>query len=190
MPPSSRPWRRRASAGPPPMRPSSPCSWTATTWCARSRQLIPTILGKIINDMLSKSFPELLDPNFTAAMELRLDEVEEGKSDWQTMIREFYGPFQSKVNSVARDPGIGEGRHGREDRRGLRDLRQAHGEEAGPLRFLPRLHGFSRVQEHQAGAAGSLSRARAAAGRSWRASASAAGAGSSTAARTIPRATS
>jgi DNA topoisomerase-1 len=67
----------------------------------KSRQLIPTVLGKIINDMLSKSFPELLDPSFTAAMELRLDEVEEGKSDWQTMIREFYGPFEEKVNSVA-----------------------------------------------------------------------------------------
>jgi DNA topoisomerase I len=67
----------------------------------KSRQLIPTILGKIINDMLSKSFPELLDPNFTAAMELRLDEVEEGRSDWNTMIREFYGPFQKKVAAVA-----------------------------------------------------------------------------------------
>ena len=66
----------------------------------KSRQLIPTILGKIINDMLSKSFPKLLDPNFTAAMELQLDQVEEGKSDWQTMIRDFYGPFQGLVASV------------------------------------------------------------------------------------------
>jgi len=66
----------------------------------KSRQLIPTILGKIINEMLSKSFPELLDPSFTAAMELQLDEVEEGKSDWQTMIRDFFGPFQGKVTSV------------------------------------------------------------------------------------------
>jgi len=66
----------------------------------KSRQLIPTVLGKLINDMLSKSFPELLDPNFTAAMELRLDEVEEGRSDWQTMIREFFGPFQGQVSSV------------------------------------------------------------------------------------------
>ncbi len=66
----------------------------------KARQLMPTILGKIINDMLSKSFPELLDPSFTAAMELQLDEVEEGKSDWQTMIRDFYGPFQGKVASV------------------------------------------------------------------------------------------
>jgi DNA topoisomerase I len=66
----------------------------------KSRQLIPTMLGKIINDMLSKSFPELLDPNFTAAMELRLDQVEEGTTDWQTMIRDFYEPFRGKVASV------------------------------------------------------------------------------------------
>ena len=66
----------------------------------KARQLIPTVLGKIINDMLSKSFPELLDPSFTAAMEEKLDEVEEGKTDWQSMIREFYGPFSGKVDAV------------------------------------------------------------------------------------------
>jgi DNA topoisomerase-1 len=33
-------------------------------------------------------------------MELKLDAVEEGKSDGQTMIRDFYGPFQGKVTSV------------------------------------------------------------------------------------------
>ncbi len=66
----------------------------------KSRQLIPTVLGKIINDLLTRSFPELLDPNFTAAMEEKLDEVEEGKTDWQSMIRDFYGPFQGKVASV------------------------------------------------------------------------------------------
>ncbi|MBZ5535031.1 MAG: DUF3808 domain-containing protein, partial [Acidobacteriia bacterium] len=34
----------------------------------KSRQLIPTILGKIINDLLTRSFPELLDPNFKDAL--------------------------------------------------------------------------------------------------------------------------
>jgi DNA topoisomerase-1 len=66
----------------------------------KARQLIPTLLGKIINDLLTRSFPELLDPNFTAAMEEKLDEVEEGKADWRTMIHEFYGPFRTKVASV------------------------------------------------------------------------------------------
>ncbi len=66
----------------------------------KARQLIPTVLGKIINDLLTRSFPELLDPNFTAAMEEKLDEVEEGKVDWQTMIRDFYGPFNALVSSI------------------------------------------------------------------------------------------
>jgi DNA topoisomerase I len=66
----------------------------------KARQLIPTILGKIINDLLTRSFPELLDPHFTAAMEEKLDAVEEGSADWQTMIREFYGPFRDLVASV------------------------------------------------------------------------------------------
>jgi DNA topoisomerase-1 len=66
----------------------------------KARQLIPTVLGKIINDLLTRSFPDLLDPNFTAAMEEKLDAVEEGKVDWQTMIREFYGPFRALVSSV------------------------------------------------------------------------------------------
>ncbi len=66
----------------------------------KSRQLIPTVLGRIIDDLLSKSFPELLNPNFTASMEEKLDRVEEGKLDWKAMIGEFYGPFKEKMASV------------------------------------------------------------------------------------------
>jgi DNA topoisomerase-1 len=66
----------------------------------KARQLAPTVLGRIINDMLVRSFPELLDPGFTAAMERKLDDVEEGRSDWQSMIREFYGPFAARVDEV------------------------------------------------------------------------------------------
>ncbi len=66
----------------------------------KARQLAPTVLGRIINDLLVRSFPELLDPGFTAAMEKKLDGVEEGRSDWQSMIREFYGPFAARVDEV------------------------------------------------------------------------------------------
>jgi DNA topoisomerase-1 len=66
----------------------------------KSRQLVPTVLGRIINDLLTRSFPELLDPGFTAAMEEKLDQVEEGKLDWKTMIGDFYGPFKDKMTSV------------------------------------------------------------------------------------------
>ena len=44
----------------------------------KARQLVPTVLGRIINDLLTRSFPELLDPGFTAGMEEKLDGVEDG----------------------------------------------------------------------------------------------------------------
>jgi DNA topoisomerase-1 len=66
----------------------------------KSRQLIPTLLGKIINDLLTRSFPELLDPGFTASMEEKLDQVEEGRLEWKSMIGEFYGPFTKKMAAV------------------------------------------------------------------------------------------
>jgi DNA topoisomerase I len=66
----------------------------------KSRQLVPTVLGKIINDLLTRSFPELLDPGFTAAMEQKLDSVEEGGLEWREMIGEFWGPFRDTMASV------------------------------------------------------------------------------------------
>ncbi len=66
----------------------------------KARQLVPTMLGRIINDLLTKSFPDLLDPGFTASMELRLDEVEAGHADWKGMIAEFYAPFKERITHV------------------------------------------------------------------------------------------
>ncbi len=66
----------------------------------KNRQLVPTVLGKMINDILISSFPDILNVNFTADMEKKLDNVEIDKSDWSGMISEFYSPFKSKVDHV------------------------------------------------------------------------------------------
>lgn len=66
----------------------------------KNRQFVPTPLGRIINEILSNSFPEILDTNFTANMERRLDLVEEEKGEWVDLIREFYGPFRNRVDRV------------------------------------------------------------------------------------------
>ncbi len=50
----------------------------------------PTELGTVITELLTASFPEVLDVKFTAQMEERLDEVEEGKSDWHELLASFY----------------------------------------------------------------------------------------------------
>ncbi len=66
----------------------------------KNKQLMPTTLGRIINDMLQDTFPEIVEVNFTADMEKRLDEVEESKEEWHSMIKDFYGPFKSRVDHV------------------------------------------------------------------------------------------
>jgi len=53
----------------------------------------PTELGEIVVDLLVESFPRILDPGFTAQMETKLDEIEEGKADWLEAMRKFYGAF-------------------------------------------------------------------------------------------------
>jgi DNA topoisomerase-1 len=65
-----------------------------------NRQLVPTTLGRMINDMLVESFSDVLDYGFTAEMEKELDEVEEGARSWVEAIRGFYGPFHEKVERV------------------------------------------------------------------------------------------
>ncbi|WP_455381752.1 type I DNA topoisomerase [Salinispira pacifica] len=66
----------------------------------KNKQLVPTALGRIINDLLTNSFPEVLDVNFTADMERRLDRVEENQEEWVEMIRKFYRPFKHRVDHV------------------------------------------------------------------------------------------
>ncbi|GAB6277809.1 MAG: type I DNA topoisomerase [Rectinema sp.] len=64
------------------------------------RQLIPTALGKIINDILSQNFPEVINTSFTAKMESMLDKVEEQSVDWVSEIKGFYFPLKGKVDDV------------------------------------------------------------------------------------------
>jgi len=53
----------------------------------------PTELGEIVVELLVESFPRILDYNFTAQMETKLDDIEEGKADWLDTMQKFYGAF-------------------------------------------------------------------------------------------------
>jgi DNA topoisomerase I len=54
----------------------------------------PTEVGFIVNDLLVEHFPEIVDVNFTAKMEDNLDNIADGKNEWQPVIKEFYDPFK------------------------------------------------------------------------------------------------
>ncbi|UCD59108.1 MAG: type I DNA topoisomerase [Candidatus Hydrogenedentota bacterium] len=64
-------------------------------------RLVPTELGRTVNVLLVENFPKILDIAFTARMEEQLDEVEEGKADWQHVLRDFYGPFEDSLATAA-----------------------------------------------------------------------------------------
>jgi len=67
-----------------------------------NKQLVPTVLGKLINDVLVENFPLYVDADFTASMETKLDEVEENKVSWPEMIKEFWFPFKTIVDDVSK----------------------------------------------------------------------------------------
>ncbi|MDH4099159.1 MAG: type I DNA topoisomerase [Nitrospirota bacterium] len=60
----------------------------------------PTELGCLVNTLLVEQFPDLLDVEFTAGMEKKLDEIEEGKLAWVKAVKEFYGPFSSALENA------------------------------------------------------------------------------------------
>lgn len=64
------------------------------------RRLVPTEIGFLVNDLLVKHFPEVMDVGFTAEMESRLDEVASGEKEWVRVLREFYEPFRRTVDAA------------------------------------------------------------------------------------------
>jgi DNA topoisomerase-1 len=57
----------------------------------------PTDLGFVVTDQLVQHFPGIMEVEFTAGMETKLDQIEEGKEDWVAILRDFYGPFQEEL---------------------------------------------------------------------------------------------
>jgi len=57
------------------------------------RRLQPTELGKTVDAVLRQHFPEIVDVDFTAALEKRLDSIEGGKRGFEPTVRAWYGPF-------------------------------------------------------------------------------------------------
>ena len=63
-------------------------------------KLIPTDIGKIVNDFLVANFSNILNFSFTANVEKEFDNIAEGKEDWIKMIKEFYSDFHPRVEDV------------------------------------------------------------------------------------------
>ncbi|MEW5762885.1 MAG: type I DNA topoisomerase [Bacillota bacterium] len=71
----------------------------------QGKYLVPTPLGTAVVDLLRKHFPNIVNVGFTAAMEEKLDRIEEGELDWVAVLREFYGPFREDVHRAGEAAG-------------------------------------------------------------------------------------
>lgn len=65
-----------------------------------NKSLKPTELGIIVTELLKKYFKDIVNEEFTAAMEEKFDKIEESNVDWKSIIKDFYKDF-SKVLEVA-----------------------------------------------------------------------------------------
>ncbi|MGH7891469.1 MAG: type I DNA topoisomerase, partial [Thermodesulfobacteriota bacterium] len=63
-------------------------------------KLKPTLLGCSVNDLLVQGFPEIMDVQFTADMEEKLDNVEEGNVNWVELLKGFYQGFSSRLDKA------------------------------------------------------------------------------------------
>ncbi|HEX9015436.1 MAG TPA: type I DNA topoisomerase, partial [Chloroflexota bacterium] len=63
----------------------------------REKRLWPTDLGEIVNDLLVGNFGTVVDLDFTANMEEKLDDVASGERPWPPIVEEFYTPFHTSL---------------------------------------------------------------------------------------------
>ena len=66
----------------------------------QDKRLVPTALGEVVNGLMMDRFQDIIDVEFTANMESKLDEVEEGKRNWKDLLAEFYGGFHQELEDA------------------------------------------------------------------------------------------
>ena len=69
----------------------------------KEKRFYATQIGLTVTDFLVKNFPTEMEYEFTAKMEASLDEIAEGKKDWQKVLSDFYGPFKKTVDSATKE---------------------------------------------------------------------------------------
>lgn len=72
----------------------------------QGRTLIPTATGDVVSSFIEANFAEYISDTFTAEMEDELDQIAEGKREYEKTLKDFYTPFTKAVKSKAKIPKI------------------------------------------------------------------------------------
>lgn len=70
-----------------------------------NKQFVPTELGKVVTEVLKQHFPDIVDVDFTAHLETKLDQVENGELSWVNIVQDFYRPFKNTLEQAERKLG-------------------------------------------------------------------------------------
>lgn len=65
--------------------------------------LEPTELGFIVNNLMNEYFKQIVDVEFTADMEDKLDRVEEGKEQWKNIVNNFFTPLKTAIDIAEKE---------------------------------------------------------------------------------------
>ena len=64
------------------------------------KHLAPTALGEVVTGLMVDRFQDIIDVEFTANMESRLDAVEDGKQNWKDLLADFYRDFEKELKDA------------------------------------------------------------------------------------------
>lgn len=67
------------------------------------KNLQPTELGVIVNNIVEEYFKQIVDVDFTAEMESNLDYIEEGKDQWRDIVDKFFKPLKESIDIAEKE---------------------------------------------------------------------------------------
>jgi len=67
------------------------------------KNLLPTELGVIVNNIVEEYFKQIVDVDFTAEMESNLDDIEEGKDQWRDIVDKFFKPLKKSIDIAEKE---------------------------------------------------------------------------------------
>ncbi|WP_250278716.1 type I DNA topoisomerase [[Clostridium] colinum] len=74
---------------------------TARNYVTKEQKVFYTTeLGEIVNNIIKNNFDNIINVDFTAKMESKLDEIEEGNIEWKQVLRDFYPPFEKMIEEA------------------------------------------------------------------------------------------
>lgn len=67
------------------------------------KNLVPTELGFIVNNIICEYFKQIADVDFTASMERNLDHIEDGEIEWKKVVGEFFEPLKHDLEKAEKE---------------------------------------------------------------------------------------